>query len=56
MGWPIFPEMFTDELIHLTKRYKLPIYVTENGCNTDDVPNAAGVVEDPKRIAASMVA
>jgi len=50
MGWPIFPEMFTDELIHLTKRYGLPIYVTENGCNTGDVPDANGVVDDPKRI------
>jgi beta-glucosidase len=50
MGWPIFPEMFTEELIHLTKRYRLPIYVTENGCNTEDVPDANGVVNDPKRI------
>jgi beta-glucosidase len=50
MGWPIFPAEFTTELIHLTRRYKLPIYVTENGCNTDDVPDAAGVVNDPKRI------
>ncbi|WP_395014923.1 GH1 family beta-glucosidase [Dongia sp.] len=50
MGWPIFPEEFTTELIHLTKRYKLPIYITENGCNTDDVPDANGVVNDAKRI------
>jgi beta-glucosidase len=50
MGWPIFPEMFTDELIDLTKRYRLPIYVTENGCNSNDAPDAAGVVDDPKRI------
>jgi beta-glucosidase len=50
MGWPIFPEVFTEELIHLTKRYRLPIYVTENGCNTEDVPDASGVVNDPKRI------
>jgi len=50
MGWPIFPEMFTEELIHLTKRYRLPIYITENGCNTGDVPDGNGVVDDPKRI------
>jgi beta-glucosidase len=50
MGWPIFPEMFTEELIHLTKRYRLPIYITENGCNTGDVPDANGAVDDPKRI------
>jgi beta-glucosidase len=50
MGWPIFPEEFTTELLHLTKRYRLPIYITENGCNTEDVPDANGVVNDPKRI------
>jgi beta-glucosidase len=50
MGWPIFPEEFTTELLHLTKRYRLPIYITENGCNTEDVPDAKGVVNDPKRI------
>jgi beta-glucosidase len=50
MGWPIFPEMFTDELVGLTKRYRLPIYVTENGCNSNDAPDASGVVDDPKRI------
>ena len=50
MGWPIFPEEFTTELLHLTKRYRLPIYITENGCNTEDGPDANGVVNDPKRI------
>src|SRR5262249_58463505 len=34
LGWSIFPEKFTEELLHLTKRYGLPIYVTENGCNS----------------------
>jgi len=50
MGWPIFPDMFREELLHLTRRYRLPIYVTENGCNSPDAPDAAGVVDDPKRI------
>ena len=50
MGWPIFPEKFTEELIDLTRRYRLPIYITENGCNSEDKPDAAGVVDDPKRI------
>lgn len=50
IGWPIFPEMFTEELIDLTRRYGLPVYVTENGCNSNDAPDAAGVVDDPKRI------
>jgi beta-glucosidase len=32
IGWPIYPDMFRDELIDLSRRYHLPIYVTENGC------------------------
>ncbi len=32
IGWPIYPDMFRDELTDLSQRYKLPIYVTENGC------------------------
>ena len=32
IGWAIHPEMFKDELLLLTKRFGLPIYVTENGC------------------------
>jgi beta-glucosidase len=32
IGWPIYPDMFRDELIDLSQRYRLPIYVTENGC------------------------
>jgi beta-glucosidase len=50
MGWPIFPDMFRAELLDLSKRYRLPIYVTENGCNSNDVPDADGAVDDPKRI------
>ncbi|MGE3905918.1 MAG: GH1 family beta-glucosidase [Reyranellaceae bacterium] len=50
IGWPIFPEMFEQELVELTERYRLPIYVTENGCGGDDAPDAQGRVDDPKRI------
>ena len=51
-GWAIFPDAFRDELITLTKTYKLPVYVTENGCGGgDDAPNADGKVLDPHRIA-----
>ncbi|WP_374651760.1 GH1 family beta-glucosidase [Dongia sp.] len=32
IGWPIYPDMFQDELVDLTQRYRLPVYVTENGC------------------------
>jgi beta-glucosidase len=50
IGWPIFPEMFEQELLALTQRYRLPIYVTENGCGGQDEPDAQGVVADPKRV------
>jgi beta-glucosidase len=51
IGWPIYPESFRDELIRLTRRYRLPIYVTENGCGSDkDKPDASGEVDDPARI------
>jgi beta-glucosidase len=54
VGWPIYPEAFRDELILLSKRYKLPVYVTENGCGCglgSDTPNEAGEVHDTHRIA-----
>lgn len=36
MGWPISPEGLTHVLLHM-KRYKLPIYITENGlADADD--------------------
>lgn len=51
IGWPIFPEAFRDELIELTRRYRLPVYVTENGCGgNSDAPNAEGKVIDTHRI------
>ncbi|MDR3438388.1 GH1 family beta-glucosidase [Telmatospirillum sp.] len=51
VGWPIFPDAFRDELIGLTKRYGVPIYVTENGCGGDrDKPDADGRVIDTHRI------
>ncbi len=51
IGWPIYPEMFREELIELTRRYRLPIYVTENGCGSrSDKPGAAGEVDDQHRI------
>jgi beta-glucosidase len=51
IGWAIYPEMFRDELLEITRRYRLPIYVTENGCGGKDRPNEAGEVLDPQRIA-----
>jgi beta-glucosidase len=50
IGWPIYPEAFRDELVDLTRRYRLPIYVTENGAGGHDTPDASGRVDDPGRI------
>ncbi|WP_374383766.1 GH1 family beta-glucosidase [Dongia sp.] len=48
IGWPIFPDMFRDELIDLSRRYRLPIYVTENGCGGRAETGAE--IDDPHRI------
>jgi beta-glucosidase len=50
IGWPIFPEAFRDELIGLTRRYHLPIYVTENGFGGNDCPDTMCEIQDDKRI------
>lgn len=51
IGWPVFPEAFRDELVDITRRYRLPVYVTENGCGgTHDRPDERGVVDDRHRI------
>lgn len=51
IGWPIYPDMFRDQLLDLSHRYGLPIFVTENGCGGNDKPDAAGQVNDKSRIA-----
>jgi beta-glucosidase len=52
IGWAIHPEAFHYELLETSRRYKLPVYVTENGCGSDkDKPDEAGQVRDNHRIA-----
>ena len=54
IGWAIFPEAFTEELLTLHRRYRLPIYVTENGCGGgagSEDPDAAGAIADTHRVA-----
>ena len=52
IGWVIHPEAFRDELVLISNRYKLPVYVTENGCGHDPETVAAdGKLHDPYRIA-----
>jgi len=51
MGWPIVPGAFRDTLIDLHSRFRLPIYVLENGTAAEDKPDSAGYVQDTGRIA-----
>jgi beta-glucosidase len=52
VGWAIHPEMFKDELLLLTQRYRVPVYVTENGCgHSPETVDDTGKVDDPYRIA-----
>lgn len=51
VGWPVFPDAFRDELLEISRRYRLPVYVTENGCSAADTPDETGAVNDASRIA-----
>lgn len=53
IGWPIYPEAFTAELKRCAARYRLPVYVTENGMGrgADEEKVVDGRVADPYRIA-----
>ena len=50
VGWAIFPDAFRDELLEITRRYRMPIVITENGCGGNDRPDESGAVNDPHRI------
>ena len=51
VGWPLEPAAMRENLLTIHARYRLPIYVTENGCGGSDVVDAAGQGNDPHRIA-----
>jgi beta-glucosidase len=51
IGWPIAPDAFRETLLTVARRYRLPIYVLENGLGGYDKPDAAGAIDDPERIA-----
>ncbi len=51
IGWPIVPKGFTDTLIAIDRRFRLPIYVLENGTAAIDKLDESGHVNDPDRIA-----
>jgi beta-glucosidase len=49
-GWEIFAPAMRSLLVQFTKRYKLPLYITENGMSiAADKPGADGQVHDPVR-------
>jgi beta-glucosidase len=50
IGWQIDPEAFRSTLIEVSRRYRLPNYVTENGAGGNDRPNAAGEIPDHEHI------
>lgn len=50
IGWQIDPDAFRDVLIDVSRRYHLPVYVTENGAGAKEQPDAAGEILDEARI------
>ena len=50
LGWTIVPEAFRDTILHVHRRYRLPIYVTENGIGQYDELNEKGEVADHARV------
>jgi beta-glucosidase len=51
IGWTIEPEAFRETLLAVAGRYRLPIYVLENGMSAPDRVGADGLVDDTDRIA-----
>jgi beta-glucosidase len=50
MGWPVQPEAFRETLMEVHRRYRLPIYVLENGTAVTDEVDQNGEVADQPRI------
>ncbi|NVN84494.1 MAG: beta-glucosidase [Rhodopseudomonas sp.] len=52
IDWTIEPDAFRDTLLTVSKRYGLPVYVTENGYGRgdDEKPDEIGAVADPGRV------
>ncbi len=52
MGWEVYPQGLTDNLLRLTRDYNVPaIYITENGAAFPDPAPQNGIVNDPRRVA-----
>ena len=50
LGWPVSPEIMHYGLMFLYERYRLPIYISENGVACNDRIYADGKVHDNERI------
>ncbi len=50
IGWQIDPAAFRDTLIDMDRRYRLPIYVLENGAGAVEKPDENGVIDDRERV------
>lgn len=50
IGWQLDPAAFRDTLLNIHRRYRLPIYVTENGAGAVETPSDAGEIPDRERI------
>jgi len=46
MGWEIYPQGLFDMLIYLKERYRLPLYITENGMAGPDKVENGKVIDD----------
>jgi beta-glucosidase len=51
IDWPIVPGAFRDTLLDIHARFRLPIYVLENGTAADDKLDVSGNIQDDSRIA-----
>jgi len=49
-GWPVEPAAFRETLTELHRRYRLPLYVLENGTASRDAVDVKGIVADEPRI------
>ncbi|HHX62817.1 MAG TPA: beta-glucosidase [Epulopiscium sp.] len=50
LSWPVTPKALYWGTKFLYERYKMPIYITENGLSCHDVVSLDGKVHDPNRI------
>ena len=51
LGWEVYPRGLYEIVMRISKDYKRPIEITENGCAYGDAPGKNGVVSDTRRIA-----